>query len=83
MTAPIRVLLVDDDPLVLSGLTMMLAGARNIDVVGEAHDGRGVLPAVDLHHPDLVLMDIRMPRWTASPRPGCSAPSPARPRSSS
>ena len=62
MTGPIRVLLVDDDPLVLSGLTMMLAGARIIDVVGEAHDGRGVLPAVDLHHPDVVLMDIRMPR---------------------
>ena len=48
MTGPIRVLLVDDDPLVLSGLTMMLAGARNINIVGEAHDGRGVLPAVDL-----------------------------------
>ena len=62
MTGPIRVLLVDDDPLVLSGLKMMLAGARNIEVVGEAHDGRGVLPAADLHHPDVVLMDIRMPR---------------------
>jgi DNA-binding NarL/FixJ family response regulator len=62
MTGPIRVLLVDDDPLVLSGLTMMLAGARNINVVGEAHDGHGVLPAIDLHHPDVVLMDIRMPR---------------------
>jgi DNA-binding NarL/FixJ family response regulator len=62
MTGPIRVLLADDDPLVLSGLKMMLAGAGNIEVVGEACDGRGVLPAVDLHHPDVVLMDIRMPR---------------------
>ena len=62
MTRPIRVLLVDDDPLVLSGLKMMLAGASNIEVVGEAHDGHGVLPAADLHHPDVVLMDIRMPR---------------------
>jgi DNA-binding NarL/FixJ family response regulator len=62
MTGPIRVLLVDDDPLVLSGLKMMLAGASTIEVVGEAHDGRGVLPAVGLHHPDVVLMDIRMPR---------------------
>ena len=82
MTGPIRVLLVDDDPLVLSGLKMMLAGASTIEVVGEAHDGHGVLPAAGLYHPDVVLMDIRMPASTASPRPGCCAPSPARPRSS-
>ena len=62
MTVPIRVLLADDDPLVLSGLKMMLGGAGQVQVVGEAHDGRGVLPAADLHHPDVVLMDIRMPR---------------------
>ena len=58
----IRVLLVDDDPLVRSGLRMMLAGADTVDVVGEADDGRGVLSAVDLHRPDVVLMDIRMPQ---------------------
>ena len=62
MTAQIRVLIVDDDALVRSGLTMMLSGAPQIQVVGEASDGRGVLPAIDLHHPDVVLMDIRMPR---------------------
>jgi DNA-binding NarL/FixJ family response regulator len=62
VTGPIRVLLVDDDALVRSGLRMMLAGAAQLAVVGEAEDGRGVLPAVDLHHPDVVLMDIRMPR---------------------
>jgi DNA-binding NarL/FixJ family response regulator len=62
MTSPIRVLIVDDDALVRSGLTMMLAGASQIEVVGEAGDGRGVLPAIDRHHPDVVLMDIRMPR---------------------
>ena len=61
MTGPVRVLLVDDDALVRSGLKMMLAGAEQIQVVGDAEDGRGVLPAVDLHHPDVVLMDIRMP----------------------
>ena len=60
--AVIRVLLVDDDPLVRSGLRMMLAGAEGIEVVGEADDGRGVLAAVDLHRPDVVLMDIRMPQ---------------------
>ena len=61
MTGRIRVLLADDDPLVRAGLKMMLAGAPQLEVVGEAEDGRGVLPAVDLHHPDVVLMDIRMP----------------------
>jgi DNA-binding NarL/FixJ family response regulator len=58
----IRVLLVDDDALVRSGLKMMLAGAKQIEVVGEADDGRGVLAAVDAHRPDVVLMDIRMPQ---------------------
>jgi DNA-binding NarL/FixJ family response regulator len=58
----VRVLLVDDDALVRSGLRMMLAGAEHIEVVGEADDGRGVLSAVDLHRPDVVLMDIRMPQ---------------------
>jgi len=58
----IRVLLVDDDALVRSGLRMMLAGADQIEVVGEAGDGREVLAAVDRHRPDVVLMDIRMPQ---------------------
>ena len=58
----IRVLLVDDDALVRSGLRMMLAGAANLDVVAEAADGSEVLGAVDLHRPDVVLMDIRMPQ---------------------
>jgi DNA-binding NarL/FixJ family response regulator len=62
VTSPIRVLIADDDPLVRSGLTMMLGGASQLLVVGAASDGREVLPAVDLHHPDIVLMDIRMPR---------------------
>jgi DNA-binding NarL/FixJ family response regulator len=60
--AVIRVLLVDDDALVRSGLRMMLAGADSVEVVGEAEDGREVLGAVDRHRPDVVLMDIRMPR---------------------
>lgn len=60
--AAIRVVLVDDDPLVRSGLRMLLAGADRIEVVGEADDGRAVLAAVDRHRPDVVLMDIRMPQ---------------------
>jgi DNA-binding NarL/FixJ family response regulator len=62
MTTPIGVLIVDDDALVRSGLTMMLSGAPQIEIAGEASDGRGVLAAVDLHDPDVILMDIRMPR---------------------
>ncbi len=62
MTPPVRVLIVDDDALVRSGLTMMLSGTSQIEIVGEASDGRGVLAAVDLHDPDVILMDIRMPR---------------------
>jgi len=57
----IRVLLVDDDPLVRSGLRLMLGGADDIEVVAEAADGGEVLALVDEHAPDLVLMDIRMP----------------------
>lgn len=59
---PIKVLLVDDDALVRSGLRMILGGAESIEVVGEVEDGNEVLASIDLLHPDLVLMDIRMPR---------------------
>jgi DNA-binding NarL/FixJ family response regulator len=57
----IRVLLVDDDPLLRSGLKLMLAPEERVRVVGEAGDGDEVLAAVDRHRPDVVLMDIRMP----------------------
>jgi DNA-binding NarL/FixJ family response regulator len=57
----VRVLIVDDDPLVRSGLRLLLAGAAGIEVVGEVADGRGVLAEIDRHRPDVVLMDIRMP----------------------
>ncbi|MEU0286468.1 response regulator [Streptomyces sp. NPDC052492] len=60
MTA-IRVLLVDDDPLVRAGLSFMLGGAGDIEIVGEAADGGEVGTLVDRTRPDVVLMDIRMP----------------------
>ena len=57
-----RLLIVDDDPLVRSALTFMLGGQPDLEVVGEAGDGReGVSRAAELK-PDVVLMDIRMPR---------------------
>jgi DNA-binding NarL/FixJ family response regulator len=59
---PIRVLIVDDDALVRAGLAMMLGGAADLEIVGEAEDGTQVLAAVDAHRPDVVLMDIRMPK---------------------
>ncbi|GAA5013953.1 response regulator transcription factor [Streptomyces siamensis] len=60
MTA-IRLLLVDDDPLVRAGLSLMLGGADDIEIVGEAADGGEVEALVDRTRPDVVLMDIRMP----------------------
>ncbi|MEU7891590.1 response regulator transcription factor [Nonomuraea sp. NPDC049152] len=58
----IRVLIVDDDALVRAGLSMILGGTGDIEVVGEAADGDQVPKMVALHRPDMVLMDIRMPR---------------------
>jgi DNA-binding NarL/FixJ family response regulator len=58
----IRVLLVDDDALVRAGLSMMLNGAGGLVIVGEAGDGDQVPAAVARHRPDVVLMDLRMPR---------------------
>lgn len=57
----IRVLIVDDDPLVRAGLRLMLGGADDLQIVAEAGDGTAVAPAVAEHRPDVVLMDIRMP----------------------
>jgi DNA-binding NarL/FixJ family response regulator len=63
VSALVRVVVVDDDALVRAGLTMMLDGANGIAVVGEAADGDMVPAALDAHAPDVVLMDIRMPRF--------------------
>ncbi|MFG1937596.1 response regulator [Micromonospora tulbaghiae] len=62
MSAPVRVLIVDDDPLVRGALSMILGGVPDLAVVGEAADGAEVPAAVAAHTPDVVLMDIRMPR---------------------
>ncbi|WP_406144714.1 response regulator [Streptomyces sp. NBC_01012] len=58
---PVRLAVVDDDPLVRAGLALMLGGAAGIDLVGEAADGSEVAALVDRTHPDVVLMDLRMP----------------------
>ncbi|MFI2345825.1 response regulator [Streptomyces sp. NPDC019443] len=57
----IRLLVVDDDPLVRAGLALMLGGADGLETVGEGTDGSEVAALVDELAPDVVLMDIRMP----------------------
>ncbi|MEK6463006.1 response regulator [Pseudonocardia alni] len=63
MTAsdPVAVLIVDDDPVVRFGLSMMLRGADGLTVVAEAGDGAEGVALAERHRPDVVLMDIRMP----------------------
>lgn len=57
----IRVLLVDDQPLLLSGFAMILSTEADIEVVGQARDGRQGVAAVAELKPDVVLMDVQMP----------------------
>ncbi len=58
----VRVILADDHPVVRSGLVALLAAKDGIDVVAEAGDGQECLAAVERLSPDVVLMDLRMPR---------------------
>lgn len=62
MTSPVRIVLVDDDPMVRTALGMILGGDPTLQVVGEAADGQEALEVVAELAPDVVLMDIRMPR---------------------
>ncbi|WP_413449994.1 response regulator transcription factor [Georgenia phoenicis] len=57
----VRVVVVDDDALVRTGLRLMLGGSDVVELVGEAGDGHEGLAVVERERPDVVLMDIRMP----------------------
>jgi DNA-binding NarL/FixJ family response regulator len=58
----IRLLLVDDQPLLRQGMTLVLESEPDLQVVGEASDGVGALEQATRLAPDVVLMDVRMPR---------------------
>ncbi len=62
MSPPIRVLIADDQRVVREGLTMVLGLLPDVDVVGAASDGREAVTLACRLHPDVVLMDLRMPR---------------------
>ncbi|MFH8470907.1 response regulator [Streptomyces sp. NPDC017991] len=61
MSGPIRVVVVDDQPLIRAGFAMVLAAQGDIDVVGEAENGADALALLASTEADVVIMDIRMP----------------------
>lgn len=58
---PLRILIADDHGMVREGLRALLDRAPGIEVVAEAHDGRGAIRATQEHAPDIVLMDVGLP----------------------
>ncbi|MEU5366742.1 response regulator transcription factor [Streptomyces sp. NPDC005925] len=58
---PLRVVVADDNPVVRAGLTALLSGREDITVIAEAADGREAYEATRAGHPDVVLLDVRMP----------------------
>ena len=61
MTSTIKILVVDDHPVVRDGLTAILETQPDFEVVGEAGDGQEAIAQVERLRPDVVLMDVRMP----------------------
>ncbi|GAA2534674.1 response regulator [Streptomyces sp. NPDC058947] len=58
---PLRVVVVDDHTVMRAGVVALLASEPGIEIVGEAADGRAALDVVELHRPDVALVDLRMP----------------------
>jgi DNA-binding NarL/FixJ family response regulator len=54
----VRVVLADDEPLMRAGLRTVLEAGGAVEVVGQAEDGAAMLAAVDVHRPDVVLVDV-------------------------
>ena len=70
MTEPIRVLIADDETLIRAGFRALINAEPGMIVVGEAADGAAAVDLARQTHPDVVLMDIRMPGvgWTPPAR---------------
>lgn len=62
--SPVRVVIVDDQHLVRQGIQALLALSPHVTVIAEADDGHAGLAAIEEHHPDVVLLDLRMPRMS-------------------
>ena len=62
MSPPLRLLIADDQPLMRAGFRAVLEATGDMEVVGEAEDGEAAVELARRVHPDVVLMDIRMPR---------------------
>ncbi|MFE4370142.1 response regulator [Streptomyces sp. NPDC056835] len=58
---PLRVVVADDNPVVRAGLTVLLSGRDDLEVVAEASDGRQAYEQAVQHRPDVILLDVRMP----------------------
>ena len=63
-SAPIKVLIADDHPLIIAGVRRTIESYDDIEVVGEARTGSELLALIERRRPDLVLMDLRMPGVT-------------------
>lgn len=61
MTDTLRVLLVDDQPIIRSGFAMMLSVETDLEVIGEASHGREAIEMAAAEHPDVIVMDVQMP----------------------
>jgi AmiR/NasT family two-component response regulator len=58
---PIRILIVDDHPIMRIGITALIASSKEMEVVAQAASGEEALALHALHHPDITLMDLRLP----------------------
>ena len=63
MTGPIRVLIADDEPAARRGIQLLLAADPDFQLLGECSDGAQTVEAIVRLRPDLVFLDIQMPRW--------------------
>ena len=79
-TKPLRVLLADDSKILREKLAVLLSSLPAVEVVGEANDGIEALAAIGSLEPDLVVLDLRMPRMSGFEVLAALQPNPSRRR---